>query len=245
MDGMIYLATSGAEQMLHAQTVHANNLANASTPGFRSDKIQFSSVVVPDQVLQTKTYAYAEKVSMNFEPGPSMATGRNLDVSLKGEGWIAIQNDLGKEAYTRNGNLQINEAGLLTINGHLPVLGTGGQIIIPPNQKMDIAADGTITIIPQGANNQPVVLDRIKLVKPEQATLHKGNDGLIYSNSDKGAEPDSSVQLNSGYLEGSNVNPIEAITNMIAVARQFEMQLKMMNTAHENDKSNVSLLALS
>ncbi len=242
---MIFLAGSGAHQMLHAQVVHANNLANVNTTGFRADKIQFSSVSVPVAGLATKTYAYAEQNATNFTPGQTVPTDRNLDIAVKGDGWIAVLADDGNEAYTRNGNLQIDANGMLTVDGHLPVLGNGGQIIIPPSQKVDIGDDGTISIIPlQGGNNQSVVLDRIKLVKPDQTLLHKGRDGLIRGKDGFTADPDSSVLVMPGYLEGSNVNAVEAITQMISIARQFEMQLKMMNAAHENDKSNESVLAL-
>ncbi len=245
MDGMIFISSTGAAQMLHAQAVHANNLANLNTTGFRGDRVQFESVAVPGQKLDTKTFAYAIEPQTNYEQGAAIPTNRDLDISVQGDGWISVQAKDGSEAYTRNGNMNITVDGTLTTANNLPVIGTGGVITIPPNHKVEIAADGTISIMPlNGSNNQPVILDRIKLVKPEHTDLHKGQDGLFRVSSGE-AEADSSVRLVSGYLEGSNVSAVESLTHMISIARQYEMQMKMMNFAHENDKSTQDLLTLA
>lgn len=245
MDGMIFISSNGASQMLQAQAVYANNLANVTTTGFRSDRVQFVSVPVQDQRLDTKTFAYAVQPETNFEPGSIVPTKRELDVAIQGDGWIAVQAKDGTEAYTRNGNMNVTVEGLLTTANNLPVIGTGGQITIPPNHKIDISNDGTISIMPlNGSNNQPVVLDRIKLVKPEHQDIYKGKDGLFRVKSGE-AEGDSSVSIAGGYLEGSNVNAVEALTHMISIARQYEMQMKMIDFAHENDQSMQNLLTIA
>ncbi len=245
MDGMIFVSSSGAEQMLHAQAVHANNLANVNTTGFRADRIQFATVPVTTGGLETKAFAYAFEPATNYEPGGIVPTSRELDVAVQGDGWLTVEAKDGKEAYTRNGNLNVSVEGILLTAEGLPVVGNGGQITIPPNHKIDIAPDGTITIMPlTGSNNQPVVLDRLKLVKPEHANLFKGTDGLFRLKEGL-ADADSTVRVASGYLEGSNVNPVESLTHMISIARQYEMQMRMMSFAHENDQSTQEILTLA
>ena len=243
MDAMIFISSGGAEQMLNAQAVHANNLANVNTVGFRSDRVQFSSVSVPGPGLNTKTYAYAIEPQTDFDAGELIPTKRSLDVAIEGDGWIAVQAKDGTEAYTRDGGFTINAEGVLMTRNNIPVLGGGGPITIPPAQKIDVGIDGTITIVPlEGTANQEIILDRIKLVKPDKADLQKGKDGLIRNKSGAAAEPDATVRLMNGYLEGSNVSAVESLTHMISIARQYEMQMKAMHFAHDNDKATQDLL---
>ena len=243
MDGMIYVSTSGAYQMLKAQTVYANNLANANTTGFKADRIGFNTSPVKDNLGSTRIYSVLQSLPADLSPGALQPTDRPMDIAVNGDGWIAVQDPAGKEAYTRSGSLRINQDGLLITLDNLPVLGTGGQMIIPPFQKMDIAIDGTVTIVPkEGENPQPMVLDRIKLVKPDNANLQKSHDGLIRTKDQQAQEPDSSVLLTTGFLESSNVNAVEALTSMISLARQYELQVKMMSIAQDNEKANTSIL---
>jgi flagellar basal-body rod protein FlgF len=244
MDGMVYIATSGADQMLTAQNVHANNLANLKTQGFRADLVQMQSKEYEGEGFASKAFVMSEEAAVDFSTGDIYPTGRELDVAIKGEGWLVVQTEAGTEAYTRNGGLQINQDGTLSVGGKLPVLGTGGLITVPPYEKFDIAGDGTISIIPIGGTN-PVILDRVKLVNPEPSSLHKGYDGLIRSYTVDEAEPDSNVRLVGGFLEGSNVNAVDAITSMISLARQFELHLKLVNFAKENDQANATLLSIA
>ncbi|MGD9591668.1 MAG: flagellar basal body rod protein FlgF [Candidatus Berkiella sp.] len=247
MDGMIFISSSGAGQMLQAQAVHANNLANVNTTGFRADRIQFVSVptVIDENTLDSKTYAYSVEPRPSFEQGATVPTQRDLDIAIQGDGWIAVTARDGSESYTRNGNLNVSVDGILTTGHDYPVLGSGGEISIPPYHKVDIGSDGTISIIPLvGNNNQPVILDRIKLVKPEHSDLYKTKDGLFKVKGNE-ADADADVRVVTGYLEGSNVNPVESLTNMISIARQYEMQMKMINFAHENDQSLQQILTIA
>jgi flagellar basal-body rod protein FlgF len=248
MDGMIYIASSGAHQMLNAQQVHANNLANVNTIGFKGDLVQLMSapVAANANTFDTRSFVTANVPATDFKPGSVLATGRNLDVAIQGKGWIAVQAEDGSEAYTRSGMFQINQDGLLSTLNNVPVLGDGGPIVIPPSQKIDIAGDGTISIIPlNSTNNMPAVIGRIKLVNPNVTDLQKGSDGLIRTKNNVAAEADSNVILTSGFLEASNVNAVDSITRMITLAREYEIQLKMMLTAQENDKEGSTVIQLS
>jgi flagellar basal-body rod protein FlgF len=165
---------------------------------------------------------------------------------VKGEGWIAVQAPDGGEAYTRAGDLRVDSYGMLTTGAGHPVMGDGGPIAIPPNGKLDIGADGTISIRPlgQGANALAVV-DRIKLVKLPPAQVTKGEDGLVRLRGGGQVQPDASVTLVSGALETSNVNAVESMVRLIELARQYETQVKMMKTAEENDGAAAQLLRTS
>ncbi len=246
MDRMLYIAMSGAQQILQAQTATSHNLANASTTGFRADFSQFRSMPVFGPGHPSRVYAMSERPGVDFTPGGIQSTGRELDMALQGEGWIAVQARDGTEAYTRAGNLRTTVTGQLVTGTGLPVLGNGGPIAIPPAEKLEIAGDGTISIVPVG--QQPAelaVLDRIKLVNPNLAQLEKGPDGLMRLNDGTTADADAAVTLVSGALEASNVNTVEALVEMINLARSFQMQIKAMETADENEKAMAQMMRLS
>ena len=243
---MIYLSMAGAEQTLVEQSMNSNNLANVSTPGFKADLIQARSMSVFGHGFGSRVYAMAERPSIDFDPGPVMSTGRDLDVAVNGDGWIAVQSPDGSEAFSRAGDFRISANGLLTTGAGHPVLGNGGPIAIPAAEKIEIGSDGTISIRPLGQEaNALAELDRIKLVNPPVQNLVKGEDGLIRIAGGGAAQPDAAVTLVSGALEGSNVNAVEAMVNMITLARRFELQVKLMESAENNDLATSQMLRLS
>ena len=243
---MIYLSMAGAEQTLVEQSMNSNNLANVSTPGFKADLIQARSMPVFGDGFGSRVYAMAERPSIDFDPGPLMSTGRDLDVAVNGDGWIAVQSPDGSEAFSRAGDFRISANGLLTTGAGHPVLGNGGPIAIPAAEKIEIGSDGTISIRPLGQEaNALAELDRIKLVNPPVQNLVKGEDGLIRIAGGGAAQPDAAVTLVSGALEGSNVNAVEAMVNMITLARRFELQVKLMESAENNDLATSQMLRLS
>ncbi|MGC9456924.1 MAG: flagellar basal-body rod protein FlgF [Halothiobacillaceae bacterium] len=245
MDRMLYIAMNGASNTLQAQATNANNLANATTTGFRADLDAFRALPVYGPTHASRVYSQDERVGHDFRPGPMMTTGRDLDVAINGEGWIAVQAPDGQEAYTRAGNLRIGANGQLTNGAGHAILGDAGPIAIPPADKIDIAPDGSISIIPQGgAANEPAVIDRIRLVNPDTQQMFKREDGLFGLPPDQLPEPDAAVTLSPGVLEGSNVNTVDAMVKMIQYGRMFEMQSKMMKTAQENDATSTRLLRL-
>lgn len=245
MDRLLYVAMSGAKQTMLAQSANNNNIANISTPGFRADLANFRSMPVYGPGHPTRVFAMTERSGTDFNPGAINTTGRELDIAIDGKGWIAVQDQQGEEAYTRAGNLRTNNAGLLITGGGHPVIGDGGPISIPPAKKIEIGEDGTISIVPLGENAQGVtVVDRIKLVNADAQQLQKGNDGLIRLKNNETAVADANVKLVSGALESSNVNMAEALVNMIDLARQYEMQVRMMRDAKDNADASRQLVQL-
>lgn len=245
MDDMIFVAMSGAKQTEYAQAINTNNLANVSTTGFRADLHSFSSVAVDGPGIGTRVNAVVDSYGTDFAQGPVATTGRDLDVAIQGEGFIAIQAPDGSEAYTRAGDLRVEAGGLLSTGaGHL-VLGDGGPVAIPPNSSLLIGGDGTISVQPLGQGPETLaIVDRIKLVNPDVARLQKGSDGLLRMAGDEIADADASVTLMSGALEQSNVNVAKTLVNMIELARQYEMQINVIKTTQENADSAAQMMRL-
>jgi flagellar basal-body rod protein FlgF len=245
MDRMLYVAMSGANEFMQAQSAIAQNLANVSTTGYRADVISFKSLPLYGTGQPTRVYPLTVTAGVDTSPGTVVSTGRSLDVAVSGQGWIAVQAPDGSEAYTRAGDLRLTETGQLETGSGRPVLGNGGPIAIPQAESIDIGSDGTISIRPVGQTPQALaVVDRIKLVNPDPAQLTKGPDGLMHTTDGTTAPADADVQLVSGSLESSNVNPVEAMVAMLEMARQFEMQVKMMKTAQDNDASSAQLMQI-
>ncbi len=246
MDRSLYIAMSGAKQTLLAQTSNANNLANIQTTGFKSDFDQFRSMPVFGPGFPSRVYAMSERPGSDFSMGSIQSTGNELDVAIKGDGWIAVESKEGKEAYTRSGDLSITPEGQLLTGSGLPVYGNEGPISIPAAEKIEIGNDGTISIIPLGDNETGlVVIDRIKLVTPDLANLEKLNDGLMHTKDGSVLEASADVSLVQGALEGSNVNAVSALVEMIELARNFELQTKVMKSADDNSGISAKLMQMA
>ena len=246
MDRLIYTAMTGASQAFLRQAGIAQNLANASTTGYRAMEHRFRAVPEQGPGSATRAFVVDASVADVFDQGSLMATGRPLDVAVQGAGWIAVETPDGGEAYTRAGNLQINANGQLQTASGLNVLGDGGPITIPPDNAISIGSDGTISAIPlSGVRNNVNAVGRIKLVNPAENEIVRGDDGLFRLRSGAPADTDETVRLASETLEGSNVNPVDSMVAMISVARQFEMQIKMLQTADANASKASQILSMT
>ncbi len=249
MDRMVYIAMSGAKEVMLAQANNANNLANATTDGFKKDFNQFRAMHVEGPGWNDRAYALDERPATDFTPGPVKVTGRDLDVVVP-NGFLAIQAPDGTEAYTRTASMSVLENGDLVDAHGNPILNiTGAPIFLPPYRKIDIGQDGTLSIVPADApNNNPVVVDQLRLVAPSVKDLEKGLDGYIRLKPGalQGQEGlvRGDLHVIKGALEGSNVNVAEALTTMLALSRKYEMQVKMMQTAKQHAAQSDKLLRL-
>ena len=239
MDRLIYLSMAGAKATLQRQDTLANNLANASTNGFRAEMQAFRAVPVLGQGASTRVYALESTIGHDTRSGPVQSTGRPLDVAVQGKAWLAVQSLDGTEAYTRAGSLQVSPEGQLVTPTGLPVLGDGGPITVGVNANVEIANDGSITTTT--GNGRPQQVGKLKLVTSE-APLNRGTDGLFRA-ADGDLQADPTARVQSGALEGSNVSPIETMVAMIAAARQFEQQMKMLQGAEQREQGAAKLLA--
>jgi flagellar basal-body rod protein FlgF len=243
MDRLVYVAMSGAKEALRAQAANNHNLANVSTSGFRADLSAFQTQNVVGAGLPSRAYATDDSTGWDSSSGSLQATGRDLDVAVKGQGWIAVQASDGTEAYTRAGDLRVDQSGLLTTATGNTVLGDAGPITVPPYSSLTIGGDGSVSIVPRGQTPMTVsTVGRIKLVNPPASELARGSDGLFRSSSGGEAPADASVHLVSGTLESSNVNVAETMATMIELARSYDLQVKAMKAAEDNSASSTKLL---
>lgn len=238
MDRIIYTAMNGAKQIMFKQASNNHNLANLNTTGFRQDIDAFKSHPMYGPGHPTRVYTEDTRAGVDFSSGTLVTTGNNLDIAVNGDGFIAIQDVDGNESLTRRGDLRVSPDGLLETGDGYPVMGNGGPIAVPPFENMEIATDGTITIQPLGQSAATLaVIDRIKLVNPPHSDLEKTESGKLRLKDELEAEPDGTITISQGTLEGSNVNAMEALVNMIELSRQFEMHVKVLKDAEETDKA--------
>lgn len=246
MDKMIYTAMTGAKHILEQQATTAHNLANATSTGFKAQVDSFRAVPVIGQGLPTRAFVVDSTVGADFNSGAIQHTGRDLDVAVQGNGWLVVQRPDGSEGYTRNGSLKANENGVLQTSNGLTVMGDGGPISIPPDVTVSIGKDGTISSVTNNTLPGPAtVIGRLKLVNPDTANLKRSEEGVFVTKNGVPAEMDANVSVVGGALESSNVNVVDAMVNMISLARQFEMQMKLVQSAENNANKASQLFNMS
>lgn len=246
MDRLIYTAMTGAKHVFMQQAGVANNLANVGTTGFRAQEHRFQAVPVLSEALDTRAFVVDASVSDKFQEGPVTVTDNPLDVAIKGRGWFSVIGPDGSEAYTRAGALDISSTGQLQTKSGQMVLGDAGPLTLPADNRIQVAPDGIISAVPiAGTPNNVNVIGRLKLVNPAEGDLVRGDDGLFRLKSGVAAPADPSVRVLPGALEGSNVNPTDAMVNLISLSRQFEMQIKMIQTAETNAKQADQILSMN
>ncbi|URW75538.1 flagellar basal body rod protein FlgF [Sphingomonas donggukensis] len=247
MDRMVYTALSGLKGQMSAQAAIANNIANASTTGFRADRVSFQQMMLKGgDGLESRAPTSEQVMDADRRSGTIVSTGRALDIAVPGTAWIAVQATDGTEAYTRRGDLKIADTGVLETGDGFPVMGSGGPITVPPAQKVMIAGDGTLSIIPMGAQpgTEPQVIDRIRLANPEGSQTVKGLDNLLHVKGGGVLPEDLDATVQTAALEQSNVNLTEALVDMIENQRSYEVQANLLKEAKSMDESSASLMRL-
>ncbi|HEY7987335.1 MAG TPA: flagellar basal-body rod protein FlgF [Methylophilaceae bacterium] len=245
MDRLLYIAMNGAKHSMLQQAVTANNLANASTNGYKAQNGAFRALPVYGPGMPTRTFVVDSTPNADLSGGTLTTTGRPLDMAVHGRGWFAVQDAKGGEAYTRNGAFEVTDTGLLVTNNGLPVIGDGGTITVPPDSEVNIAKDGTVTLVANGLVQNAVSIGRLKLVNPADSDMVRGDDGLFRTKTNTPAQADASVNLAAGALETSNVSAVNSLIDMIDHSRLFDMQIKLMQTADDNSKDAVSVMSIN
>ena len=245
MDRMIHTSLSALRGAMARQATTANNLANASTAGFRAEIASVRSLWLQGAGLPDRAFASEEVTSADMHGAAIATTGRSLDVALQGDAMLSVQAEDGEEGYTRRGDLTVSASGLLTTGDGHPVLGEGGPVTLPPADQVRIDANGTLWIVPAGGDpNQPQQIDRLKLATPTGSAIVKGLDGLFRVRSGGVLPGDPDAHVIAGALEGSNVNPTLALTDMIDASRAWDTQVKMLTTARDLDSETANLMKL-
>lgn len=246
MDKALYIAMTGAKHNMMAQAVNANNLANANTSGFKEDLAVARSYRVPADIAHdSRAYAITQTPATDFSAGPLMQTGRDLDIAIDGDAWLAVLDQDGQEVYTRSASLIVDANGQLMTDKGQQVVGNGGPIAVPPYESILVGVDGSITVRGMGQGPEVLVtLDRLKLVTPDEGSLVKNANGDITLREGEVANVDAAARVVSGFVEGSNVDTIKAMVEMLSLARQYEAQVKVMQTVGESADASSRLMQL-
>ena len=246
MDRLIYSSLAAMRGAMARQATIANNLANVNTAGFRGEFTSAQAEWLKGSGLNGRATTSEDVTGADMRNGALTATGRDLDVAMNGDALLTVQSSDGSEAYTRRGDLQVSESGLLTTGDGMPVQGQSGPITIPPADSISVSKDGQIWIVPQGGDPKtPQAVDTIKMVSPQGSNVKKGLDGLFHVDGGGTLPSDPDATLTSKSLEGSNVNASATLVDMIDASRSWEAQVKMLTTAQDMDKSSASLMSIS
>ncbi|NKF21755.1 flagellar basal body rod protein FlgF [Solimonas marina] len=246
MDRALYVAMTGASETLRQQAINNHNLANASTTGFRAELLASQAQDVNGPGLPTRVNSAAQTPGWDSRGGNIQQTGRNLDVAMAPDTWLAVQASDGSEAYTKAGDLQLDAYGQLRTASGQTVLGDAGPVTIPQAADLSIGGDGTITVQPLGSGTESLAtVGRLKVMQATPDQLERGTDGLMRAKPGVALNPASGNVVTSGALESSNVNLPETMVNMISLARQFELQTKLMKTAEDNAAASSTLTRIS
>ena len=245
MDRVIYTVLTGLAARGRQQTVTANNLANAGTTGFRREVIAAEGRYLAGAAISSRVQSGAPSVATPRDPGKIEPTGRDLDIAMGGEAWLAVQGPVIKgvptEAYTRRGDLAISTSGVLQNGDGRAVLGQNGQpVTIPAGASLTIASDGSLAT---RIGDVTTVLGRIKLVNGATlGNLDKAGDGLF-------APPsplpfDATARLTTGALESSNVQAAGALAELVEESRGFEVNARLLGIAKDIDERTARLMAI-
>jgi flagellar basal-body rod protein FlgF len=224
MDALIYTAMSGAERAMRGQQVHANNLANLDTNGFRANLELAQAAKLPG-------YGYDDRHMSQLQS----------NAVTDGPGYFAVQGPTG-EGYTRAGAITLDADGTMTVNG-MQLLGEGGPIALPIHRKVEIGQDGTVSILGPGANAEMQVVDKLKLVRAEASELTKNEAGLLVARDGQLLETDATVQVRAGHLEGANVSAVEEMVATMSLNRTFEIQMKLFKAADDMTSTGNKLIS--
>ncbi len=215
MDTNTYIALSGEFARDQEMAVLANNIANMSSPGFKAERMMFQEYLATSPAGNRISYVTQAGNNHDMSAGPLSQTGNPLDVALNGEGWLAISQPDGTTGYTRSGHFQLDAQGEIVTSMGYTLQGDGGApLVAPPNSgPITIAPDGTVSTRQGTIGHIPVVT-----FANQQSMVSQANG--LYS-STEAPQPIATTQVIQGTIEGSNLQPVLAITRLMSAAREY------------------------
>ena len=247
MSRILYTAMNGAQRLLQEQALVTNGLANVNTVGFKQQlSMQRAVPLQGGAVHPTRVSTVTTTVGAHMAQGPLSETGGALDLAVQGDGWFAVQTPQG-EAYTRAGDFSVNQDNILVTAQGYPVLSADSALIeIPESGSVHFSVDGQISALGAGDNPRDIqALGQIKLVNPAPESLVRGEDGWFRMADGQMAPMANEVRVIPGFLEKSNVSAAESMVALIDNARQFEMQMKVIDDSSINAERANTILSLS
>lgn len=236
MDNTTYISLSLATALQRQLDVTANNMANASTAGFKGERVVFSSYLHRDPTAATgDTNFLVDRGSyMNHQQGAVSLTGNPLDVALKGDGWFGYETPEGQRGYGRDGHFTVDAEGRLVTLSGARVLDIGGNpIAVPPDALNDvsISRNGTISSLENG-----VVAQLGVFTLPDIQAYERIGNGMFIEPDIEGIRapvPDAVTEVVQGAIEGSNVQPVVEMTQMMSIQKAYERAVQLMNGEDE------------
>lgn len=229
----LYVATAGAVARQNQLDVVSNNLANATTPGYRSVDVGFQEVLAEEQAPDRHLVALAE-TRVDPRPGPLRSTGNPLDLSLEGRGYFALQGSPGVPVLTRTVSLKVDESGLLSDQRGRPVMVDGAELHVDPASPVAVTAEGEVT---QGGQ----VLGRLSLYDVGNGGgLSPLGDGLYTPNDGSGPVFEVGAKVLTGTIEGSNVETVGTMVKMIRLERDHQSLMKVIQAYREADEGLIA-----
>ena len=245
MDKLAYTTVNAMKSLMNRQTAIANNMANSDTAGFKADMVSAKAQYLNGPGHNSRAMAVDRDMQADMNGGVITKTDRPLDIALEGDAMLAVQAADGEEAYTKRGDLQISASGAMLTGDGFPVLGESGPVTLPPSERVDIGADGTISYVPAGGDpTQPQQLGKLKLVSATGSQMSKGADTLFHVADDGTLPVDENAKVISGALEQSNVNMRSALVDMIETSRAWETQARLLKMTEELDDSGAGVMSL-
>ena len=239
METPTYIALSRQMVLRDQMDVVANNLANANTSGFKAEMMLMSEVEIPAEKGTELSYVQDFATARDFSPGALRATENPLDLAIQGNGFFAVQTPDGVR-YTRVGRFQLDANGTLVTSQGFPVLASGGQVTLDPDDgPINVAEDGSISTDLAREGQQQILAGKLDLVDfADRGKLTPAQDNLFDPNGQQPIEATGKVA--QGMLEESNVQPIIEMTSLIEVTRNYQAMQRFLDSEHERQRRAIS-----
>lgn len=237
MENSIYLGLSRQKTLHSNMAIASNNIANMNTPGYRAQNMLFSEYLSdPRGAEDEMSFVYDRGQYKTSQAGPMQQTDNPLDMALVGPGYFGVQAPGGETAYSRAGNFQIGTDGSLQTSAGLPVLSAGGAPIVIPANATEVKIDKKGVISTQDGQ-----IGQIQIVEFDNIQQLKAFGDNLYLSETPG-NPATRTTAQQGYIEGSNVNSIVEMTNLIEISRSFQSMQQAMQQEHERLRTAIQKL---
>jgi flagellar basal-body rod protein FlgF len=253
MDRLIYTSLSATASHELNRVQLSNDLANLSTTGYkRASATTTQAAYVNGPGLPTRFQPILSTAAQRIalESGPVTYTGNDTDIAMNDQTVLGVQAEDGSVAFTRRGDLRVSATGLLVTGAGHVVMGEGAPLTVPTGFLIDIGPDGSVYATdPNEEAGAPAQIGSLMLRDASTTPMYRRLDGLYETQTAAGAGGDfetgpNPVSIAVGALEGSNVNPVEVMVNMLDLYRSFEMQMKMIKKSEELDQDGARMIAL-
>jgi flagellar basal-body rod protein FlgF len=243
IDRLVFTAVAGARNAVDQLAITTNNLANATTPGFREQLSAYRAVPVVGGGAATRISSVDTTPGFSSVGGRLESSGNPMDLALEGDGWFTVRRLDGSAAYTRAGRLTVDERGVLRTAGGAALQSDQGNLVLAAGSTLEVGGDGVAF-----ARNQDGTvgarLGRLRVSRADPGQLDRGPDGLYQSARPLPLAEEGSVRVRQGAVESSNVSVADAMVQMVSQSRLFELSMQLVKSADQNARAANQLIAV-